>query len=52
MASDADAASSMFQNIYKLYKENNNCDFQLISADDKKLNTHSFIMYAAIPKLR
>lgn len=52
MASDADPAFSMFQNIYKLYKENNNCDFQLISADNQKLNTHSFILYAAVPKLR
>ncbi|CAB3371542.1 Hypothetical predicted protein [Cloeon dipterum] len=54
MASDADsvAVSTMFENLYKLYKENNNCDLMLVSGDKVKFNTHSFLICAAIPKLR
>ncbi|XP_059483987.1 kelch-like protein 10 [Neocloeon triangulifer] len=54
MASDADpvAVSTMFQNLYKLYKESNNCDLLLLAGDGKRFNTHSFLICAAVPKLR
>jgi len=51
MASDADPPAQLFQDIYKFYKENNNCDFQLIAADGERISTHSFVLYTTIPKL-
>jgi hypothetical protein len=47
-----DPSRAIFESLYKMYKESNNCDFQLISGDNKKFNAHSFVLYAAIPKLR
>jgi hypothetical protein len=42
----------MLESLHTLYCEGNNCDMYLLTEDNTKLFVHSFVVGAAIPKIR